>query len=121
MADNATGLNAQYDAGPFPGIVSGTESKFRPPGSQGITAPATAGPVVGTPVVSTPGMSSQPAEGRPTLPVTSGDTSSMSDDLPAHASVLVPGPESDLLSTGAGDGRAGHFTRYPWQQPDGRA
>jgi hypothetical protein len=27
--------------------------------------------------------------------------------------------DHDLASTGAGDGAAGHFTRSPWQQPDG--
>lgn len=27
--------------------------------------------------------------------------------------------DHDLANTCAGDGAAGHFTRYPWQQPDG--
>jgi hypothetical protein len=65
-------------------------------------APATAGPVVGRPVVSAPFGSSQLPENMPRLPVTSGDTSGFSDDLPVHESFLVPS-HSDV--TGAGKGR----------------
>lgn len=36
-------------------------------------------------------------------------------------SPISPGPEQDYSRTGAGDGRAGHWKRYDWQQPDGAA
>jgi hypothetical protein len=65
------------------------------------TAAATAGPEVGRPTVSSVYVSSQLQEGRPTLPVMSGDTSGFSDDLPVHESVLVP-PMSDVTGIGAG-------------------
>jgi cytochrome c1 len=104
---------------PFPGISAGADSSA--PGSSGASASQTSGPVVGSPVVSVPGASSQVPASRPTVTVTAGDTSGMSDDLPAHASQIMPGPAPDYLSTGAGGGRArvDSSGRYPWQQPAG--
>src|SRR5436309_423476 len=120
MADNSTGLNAQYDpgGGPFPGIAPwGT----RAPGSAGITAEATAGGEVGRPVVMGLYDSAQDPSELTRVPVEAGDTSSFSDDNPAHASQIMAGPASDYVSDGPRPNRAGHYHRYPWQQPDGRA
>lgn len=86
------------------------------PGSQGVVASDKAGPVVGNPVVSAPYGSSQLPENRPRLDVTAGDTSSMSDDMPAHEDAIMAGPVADYLSTGAGDGSADHWKRYPGQE-----
>lgn len=84
------------------------------PGTVGVDPSATAGPVVGSPVVGAPYASSQVAENRPTMPVTSGDTSSFSDDNPIHGSVFLSGGHAGNSpdETGAGMGHAGHF-RHP--------
>jgi hypothetical protein len=90
--------------GPDPGVYYST-------GLDGSASPdvasATAGPEVGRPVVSAVYVSSQLPEGRPTLPVTSGDTSGMSDDQPVHESALLPGA-AYAAETGIGRGRTGH-------------
>ena len=81
-------------------------------------------------------------------PGTAGDTGSAADDtgagavtLPSGAwqegarypattsgtlqpdqtdvSPISPGPQDDYSDTGAASGRAGHWKRYGWQQPDG--
>jgi hypothetical protein len=75
-------------------------------GSEGISAAATHGGLVGSPVVSVPFASSQVPESKPTLPVTAGDSSGMSDDLAVHESFLIP---SHADSTGIGGGHAGGF------------
>jgi hypothetical protein len=121
MADNNGSLNRQYDVPFFPGIDSGAQGRFRAPGSAGITAEATAGGEVGTPVVTDQYGSSQVPANLPRVSVMSGDTSGMADDQPAHASVTVPGPESDYMSAGPRPNVKDHFGRFPWQQPDGRA
>jgi hypothetical protein len=82
------------------------------PGTVGVSAAATAGGLVGSPQVSVPFGSSQVPGNMPRVPVYGGDTSSFSDDLAAHASPIVAAPQDALLSTGAGDGAAGHF-RHP--------
>jgi hypothetical protein len=74
------------------------------PGSEGITAAQSFGPVVGTPIVSIPGVSSQLAEGRPTLAVQSGDTSAFSSDRPVNPGPLLPDWQG-ASETGAGAGR----------------
>jgi hypothetical protein len=105
--------NSDFVPDPFPGIkAAGTLT----PGSTGITATATAGPVVGSPRVGPTGLPDGAGRGREQVPVHSGDTSGMSDDLAAHASVIAVGPEEDYMATGAGDGSTGHFKRHPWQQ-----
>jgi hypothetical protein len=94
LPDRQMGLNsaAWYSTG-FPGSDSPD------------VASATHGPVVGNPIVSVPLASSQVPENMPRLPVTSGDTSGFSDDLPVHQDVLTP-PMSDV--TGIGHGSIGH-------------
>jgi hypothetical protein len=73
-------------------------------GSVGVLATDTAGGVVGNPQVSLPLASSQVPSNRPTLAVTAGDTSSMSDDQPVHESFLIP---SHSGTTGIGGGSYG--------------
>jgi hypothetical protein len=89
------------------------------PGTTGIAAATTTGPVIGTPHVT-------PAYGQyrdgPDVTVHTGDTSGMADDLAAHADALTPGPQPDYADTGAGHGDGTSRTaRYPWQQPNGGA
>jgi hypothetical protein len=81
-------------------------------GSPGVTdsAPGVGGgAVIATPAVSNPFDSSQIAANRPAVPVTQGDTSGFSDDVPVHQSPLLPGQPADYMSSGAGQGHAGHF------------
>jgi hypothetical protein len=66
-------------------------------------ASATAGAVIGRPTVSAVYVSSQLPEGRPTLAVTSGDTSGYSDDQPIHPSPLLPG-SAYAATSGLGEG-----------------
>lgn len=58
--------------------------------------------------------SSQVPANLPRVPVTVGDTSSMSDDMPVHASPIEPGPAAGYLDTGAGRGDAN-----PYDHPSG--
>jgi hypothetical protein len=117
MADNATGLNAQYDGEFFPGIRA---MGNRAPGSAGDSAAETTGEVVGSPVVLPgPYASSQVPASLARVDVTAGDTSSMSSDEAAQASVISPGPAASYTSTGAGSGSGAHFPRRPGQQPNG--
>lgn len=114
MADNSTGLNVQYDRPFFPGIDSGAQGRYRSPGSPGDSPSESAGPVVGSPVISAPYGSSQLPANRPTLAVTSGDTSGMSSDQAAQASPITPGPASAFTDTGAGAGNP-----EPYDHPSG--
>ena len=114
MADNSTGLNAQYSGEFFPGLSAGTGSSA--PGSQGDTASETGGTEVGSPVVSVPGASSQVPASMPRVSVTSGDTSGMSSDQAVQASPITPGPVDAYLTTGAGKGSGSHYPRRPGQQ-----
>jgi hypothetical protein len=83
------------------------------PGTVGIDPAATDGPVVGTPVVSVPFASSQPAEGRPRLSVTSGDTSAFSDDQPVHdGTAFMAGGDTPVGPAETGAGR-GHVVTTP--------
>lgn len=111
MADNATGLNRQYDGEFMPGIRA---MGNRAPGSPGITATETTGEVVGNPVVMGVYDSAQDPSELTRVPVHSGDTSSMADDLAAHASVIEPGPENAYADTGAGRGNPN-----PYRHPNG--
>ena len=111
MADNQTGLNAQYDNPPF--SMSGGIGSTGAPGSPGDTVEQTGGPVIASPAISIPFASSQIAANRPTVPVTSGDTSAMSSDQPIGDNfTLISGASADAMSaTGAGQGSditAGH-------------
>lgn len=102
MADNQTGLNAQYTADPQ--FVAGEYGMTGLGGSPSPnTAAATAGPVLAQPVVSTPLASSQLPENMPRVPVTSGDTSGFSDDQPIHSSPLLP-DAAQAAVTGIGHG-----------------
>src|SRR5712692_9572712 len=85
----------------LPGVGEFDSRSMTAPGTDGLSASDTFGPVVGDPVVSVPFASSQPAEGRPRLEVTSGDTSGMSNDD------AVPEPSLFLPVTGAGETGAG--------------
>jgi hypothetical protein len=97
--------NQQYSSPPFG--LSGDYASTGAGGSPGTSAAATAGPVVGSPaVLSGPYQSSQLPIAH--VPVHSGDTSAFSDDVPVHASPLLPGDPAPYLSTGAGTGHAGH-------------
>lgn len=93
---------------PFPGVRPWGN---RAPGSQGDSPGETFGPVVGTPVVSNLYGSSQLPQNRPTLPVTAGDSSSMSSDECAQESPISPGPAGRYTSTGAGEGST--TTKHP--------
>ena len=87
------------------------------PGSPGISWHDTNGGTIGNPVVSVQGMSSQLESGRPKQTVAAGDTSGMSDDIPCHTSPIMPGPQDEYLSTGAGEGDGtSKIARYSWQQ-----
>ena len=101
----------------FPGLDTGIPSLA--PGSPGVSADETAGPLLASPVISVPGASSQLAESKPVLSVYAGDTSSFSDDEAAHASPIMPGPVADYTSDGPQPTRADHWTRYSWQQSPG--
>lgn len=108
VADNQTGLNSQYEVSQF-GLDASAYTSSGAPGSPGVTAGMTAGPVVGTPVVSVPGASSQLSESVPRLPVTSGDTSGMSSDapVPAGGDPLTGLSLGQVTLTGAGSGSVG--------------
>jgi hypothetical protein len=88
----------------FPGVSPGA---FYGTGFGGSESPdvasATHGPVLASPAVSSVYVSSQLAEGRPSIPVTSGDTSGFSDDLAVHESAIIPGFTS---ATGIGGGKS---------------
>jgi hypothetical protein len=97
MSDEST--NGQYQRPPF-GISQGAAST-NAPGSAGVQASDSYGPVVGTPVVSVPGASSQVAASMPRASVVAGDTCSSSADA------VVPGTDpltglglSDIASMG---------------------
>ena len=102
--------NSQYSS-PGPLFAGQRFDSTGAPGSPGLDPDSTTGEVVGTPVVSNPYGSSQLPGNRPTLAVDSGDTSGMSDDVPAHSSVIAPGPQDQYMSTSAGTGRT--TTRHP--------
>jgi hypothetical protein len=105
---------AAYDSpghrDPLPGIpgFQSHDSGMTAPGSDGITnsAPGVGGSsVIASPVVSVPFASSQLAESMPVVPVTAGDTSAMTDDMPAHASGIDGTSDAaPYMDTGAGSG-----------------
>jgi hypothetical protein len=101
----------------FPGIANpdGTGA----PGTAGIDASTTHGDDLGTVTIRVPDGGVRPLG---TVAVTSGDTSSMSDDLPAHESEITPGPEEDYVSQGPFPDHvvsASSHGRYFWQAPAG--
>ena len=104
----ADAQNGQYVDPPF-GMLTGIASTGAP-GMAGITAEMDAGGVVGTPIVSAPFASSQVPENMPRLPVTAGDTCSMSSDAPVPSGGGDPMTGLGLgfiAATGAGQG-SGH-------------
>jgi hypothetical protein len=105
VADNATGLNAQYADKPFG--LGGDYLSSGAPGSPGVTVSDPDATVATVPVHSSPYWSAQ-ADPAPDVTVGVGDTSGFSDDTPIHESALLPHGE-EALTTGAGDGHAGHF------------
>ena len=94
----------------FPGIATGAEST-NAPGTTG--AAGAAADDTGAGRVTYPSGAWQPGA---RYPASTGGTV-MPDQV--SDSPISPGPADDYVSTGAGDGRAGHFPRRPWQQPDG--
>jgi hypothetical protein len=119
MADNSTGLNAQYDSAGAQ-IVPGSYASTGAPGSPGEPDEAHQGSLIGSPVVSAPYGTSQLPANMPSVDVYQGDTSGFSDDNPVHESPTMPGPASAYLSTGAGQGHADAWPRHPWQSQAGR-
>jgi hypothetical protein len=93
----------QYTDPPFG--LSKAIAQTGAPGSPGVQASQTFGPVIGNPVISLPGFSSQLPEGRPTLPVAAGDTCSSSADAPVPGMDPLTGLSlADVTQTGAGQG-----------------
>jgi hypothetical protein len=113
--EHVLAINSQYSD---PGPLFGGAADYANTGAPGSASPVTdepsgsgGGGVIGNPVVSVPGASSQVAASMPVVPVTAGDTSSFSDDMPVHKSELFPADPSAYMSTGAGmgtDTTAGH-------------
>jgi hypothetical protein len=108
MAGDAQNLQYTSESAFF----GGNGAAYASTGAPGTPVPGpevTAGPVVGTPVISMPFTSSQVAANMPTVPVTSGDTCSMSSDSPVPAAGDWTGvPQAFIEGTGAGEGAAGH-------------
>ena len=98
--------NGQYIDPPF-----GMSTAIASTGAPGSAVPGpevTAGPVIARPAISMPFTSSQVPENMPTVPVTSGDTCSMSSDAPVPAAGDWTGvPQAFIDGTGAGEGH-GH-------------
>src|SRR5215472_14204756 len=95
-------FNSQYSSPPFG--LPGDYASSGAAGTQGVTdqpAGVGGGPVIGRPVISAPYGSSQLDVNMPEIPVTAGDTSAMSDDMPAHASAIMPGPAAAYMDSGA--------------------
>jgi hypothetical protein len=103
----------QYDSpGPAFGGPTAGYAYSGAAGTQGVVdspAGVGGGAVIGEGRVSAPFGSSQLAANIGEVPVTQGDTSGFSDDLPAHSSAIVQAPQEQLFSTGAGQGHANHF------------
>jgi hypothetical protein len=123
VADNSTGLNAQYSESGTQ-LVPGSYASTGAPGSPSPVADAPpgvgGGAVIGSPeILTSTYASSQVPANLPRIPVTQGDTSAFSDDTPVHESPIMPGPASAYLSTGAGQGHADAWTRRPWQSGAG--
>lgn len=112
MADNNTGLNAQYESPPF-GLGGDYTSSGAPgsPGVQDSPAGSGGGSVIATPVVSAPYGSSQLPANLGRVPVTQGDTAGMTSDSPVpQTGDPLTGISLDAItSTGAGRGHAGHI------------
>jgi hypothetical protein len=105
MADNNTGLNAQYGATQF-GLNTAAYASTGAPGTPGVSASETSGSVIASPVVSTPGASSQIPANAPRVQVMSGDTTGMSSDavVPSGGDPLTGLSAGQLTTTGAGQG-----------------
>jgi hypothetical protein len=94
-------VNEQYQgADPFGG--PGGYASSGAPGSAGVSASETTGGVVGS--VQPRSVMFAPSGPVPEVTVRAGDTSSFSDDVPLHPSVLLPGDAGQYLATGAGRG-----------------
>lgn len=117
MADQRGVVNSDYMADElFPGIANpgGTGA----PGSAGIAANTDVGPALGTVGMRVPdgGMRDVAAP----VTVYAGDTSGMADDIPAHESVIMPGPQEAYMASGPfPESHVVSAPRYPWQAPDG--
>jgi hypothetical protein len=95
--------NPQYsDPGPLFSGDSGAYASTGAPGTEGVTAGVTSGPVVGSPPVTIVYQSVQ-AQPPPPVAVHSGATTAFSDDQPLHQSPLLP-HAAEASSTGAGMG-----------------
>lgn len=106
----ADAQNGQYADPPF-GMSTGIASTGAP-GSVVPGPEVSGGPVIARPAISMPFTSSQVPENMPTVPVTSGDTCSMSSDSPVPAAGDWTGvPQASIQGTGAGSGST--TTRHP--------
>lgn len=103
MADDPS--NGQYSSPPFNlgGNYASTGLGAGSPGIQDEPPGVGGGGVIAEAVVSAPFGSSQLPENVGHLPVTAGDTSAMSDDMPIHDSPLLPGAAYASV-TGIGGG-----------------
>jgi hypothetical protein len=92
----------------FPGARTGADS------TGAVGTPGASGPGADDvrTIITFSGGSWQPSA-RVTVSTNGSILAGQTDDSP-----ISPGPESDYSSTGAGSGRAGHYRRYSWQQPD---
>jgi hypothetical protein len=111
VADNQTGLNAQYSSPPFG--LSAAVGETGAPGSPTVPS-ASYGPVVGTPAVVGVYQSSQGPVDH--VAVTAGDTCGLSSDsvVPAGGDPLTGLSVEQVTATGAGTGHArgpGHPNR----------
>jgi hypothetical protein len=99
-------VNDQYRPGMTPFGTSEAIAHTGAPGTPGITAAESAGPVVGTPVVSDGWASAQVPANLPTVEVLAGDSSGMSSDapVPAGGDPLTGLGLDAIASTGAGSG-----------------
>ena len=96
--------NLQYtDQSKFFGGNGAAYASTGAPGTEGITAAESAGPVVGSPVISAPFGSSQVPANMAHVDVVSGDTSAFSSDRPVNPGPLLPDWQGASV-TGAGSG-----------------
>jgi hypothetical protein len=109
MADNRTGLNAQYESPPFG--LRGDYTHTGAPGSAVDRGPAEDD--VGAGRITPPW---GPSQDSARYPAATGGTVEPNQVVP---NVIVAADESGLASTGAGGGHTDPWRRFDWQNPRG--